>query len=115
MKSWVALCRYGTIEKSPAHKANSHRSESPAVVSLDFQSKGYAFSLTILDGDSSAEGLRWKVARHEFHWAVCQQQVCDLYLEYWHGVIMWAPVNKIYYAFSFCQAVHWMADLVSKP
>jgi len=93
--------------------ANSRRSESPAVVSLEFQSRGYAFSLTITDGDSFTEGLRWKVVRHEVHWAICQHQVCDMYLEDWHDV-MWAPVNKIYYAFSFCQAVHRMADLVCK-
>jgi len=100
-----------TIENNPAHKANgfpsahSRRSDSSAVVSLGFQSRGYAFSLTIIDGDSSTEQLRRKVVCHEVHWAVCQHQVCDMYLVGWHDVIMRTPVNKIYYAFSFCQAV----------
>jgi hypothetical protein len=83
------------------------------VVSLDFQSTGYAFSLTIIDGDFSAEGLRWNMVRHEVHWAVCQHQVCDIYSEDRHCVIMWTPVNNIYYAFSFCQAVHSVADFAN--
>lgn len=77
----------GPQSKQGFPSAHSRRSDSLAVVSLGFQSKGYAFSLTIIDGDSSTEQLRRKVVCHEVHWAVCQHQVCDMYLVDWHGVI----------------------------